>query len=344
MEFTQYKCPVCDERFKNGDDVVVCPECGAPHHRECYEKSGHCAYEDKHSEDFSFEEISNENTDSSNDANSNVTVCPNCGEENPKATFYCNKCGFPLNEQDRKQNTAQNAQNTQSGANGQPFNQGMPPFGFGGAGAPFDPMAGIKSDQPIAENITAGEMSKFVGKNTPYFMIVFNRIKSFNSSRFNFAAFLFSGVYFLYRKMIAIGIIVALLVIGLTVGETFIQLMPEYKSLISSVSAMPNGAQFFYSFAFSSLSSEFTPNEIFFMYLPYILSIIKGIIMLICGLTANRTYYKHCTKKINLIKKHVDSPNINKELVNCGGVNLALAVCFEAAYVIITYLPLFIKF
>ena len=29
MEFTQYTCPVCDKRFENGDDVVVCPECGS---------------------------------------------------------------------------------------------------------------------------------------------------------------------------------------------------------------------------------------------------------------------------------------------------------------------------
>ena len=35
MDFTKYTCPVCGETFQNGDDVVVCPECGAPHHREC---------------------------------------------------------------------------------------------------------------------------------------------------------------------------------------------------------------------------------------------------------------------------------------------------------------------
>ena len=55
MEFTEYKCPVCDKQFKKGDDVVVCPECGAPHHRECYEKEGHCHFADKHGADFSFE-------------------------------------------------------------------------------------------------------------------------------------------------------------------------------------------------------------------------------------------------------------------------------------------------
>ena len=30
MEFTQYNCPVCETEFENGDDVVVCPECGTP--------------------------------------------------------------------------------------------------------------------------------------------------------------------------------------------------------------------------------------------------------------------------------------------------------------------------
>lgn len=344
MEFTQYKCPVCNEQFKTGDDIVVCPECGAPHHRECYENNGHCFYEDKHSEDFSFEETYSKNKGDSESTENGTVICKKCGFENEKTTFYCRKCGFPLNEQDRQQSNNQNTQNPQNGNNGQPFNQGVPPFGFGGAGIPFDPMAGIDSEQPIAENVSAGEMSKFVGKNTPYFMIVFNRIKNFGSSRFNFAAFLFSGVYFLYRKMIAVGIIISLLVIGLTVGETFIQLTSEYQELISNLLNMPNGAQLFYSFAFSSLSQQFTANEIFLMYSPYILSLAKLIIMIICGITANRTYYKHCTKKINLIKSHVDSLNINKELESCGGVNLALAVCFEAAFVIVSYIPLFISF
>ena len=55
MEFTENKCPVCDKQFKKGDDIVVCPECGAPHHRECYEKVVHCHFADKHGADFSFE-------------------------------------------------------------------------------------------------------------------------------------------------------------------------------------------------------------------------------------------------------------------------------------------------
>lgn len=52
MDFYKYKCPVCNKQFKEGDDIVVCPECGTPHHRECYEQEEHCFYQDKHSQNF----------------------------------------------------------------------------------------------------------------------------------------------------------------------------------------------------------------------------------------------------------------------------------------------------
>ncbi len=48
MKFINYKCPVCNNQFTEDDDVVVCPECGTPHHRECYIHNGNCANADKH--------------------------------------------------------------------------------------------------------------------------------------------------------------------------------------------------------------------------------------------------------------------------------------------------------
>ena len=55
MDFEGIKCPVCNIEFKDGDDIVVCPECGTPHHRECYEKENRCFYDSRHGEGFSFE-------------------------------------------------------------------------------------------------------------------------------------------------------------------------------------------------------------------------------------------------------------------------------------------------
>ena len=48
MKYINYKCPVCNNQFTEDDDVVVCPECGTPHHRECYIQNGNCANADKH--------------------------------------------------------------------------------------------------------------------------------------------------------------------------------------------------------------------------------------------------------------------------------------------------------
>lgn len=348
MEFTKYKCPVCNEQFKSGEDIVVCPECGAPHHRECYEKIGHCFYEDKHSDDFSYENLfeDNNNKSEAETNDSDFIVCPICKYENEKTMFYCDRCGYPLNEQDRKNFTGQNVppnQNVPPKNNNAQFNQNMPPFGFGVNGVnPFDPLAGLNSEQEIAENVKVGEMAKFVGKSTQYFLMTFNKIKSTGSSRINFSAFLFSGLYFLYRKMTALGIFITLAIIALTVGETLIQITPQYMELYNSFYEMYTSSTSYYNIM--SLTSAFTIEELLFLYTPLFLVAIKGLIMLFCGLFANKIYYKHCTKKINSIKKKSGSVNINKELENSGGINLALAVCFGIAYTITSYIPLFFNY
>ncbi len=52
--FTHKLCPVCRIPFKDEDDVVVCPECGTPHHRACYKETGNCGLEKFHVEGFAW--------------------------------------------------------------------------------------------------------------------------------------------------------------------------------------------------------------------------------------------------------------------------------------------------
>ncbi|MGN0521602.1 MAG: RING finger protein, partial [Eubacterium sp.] len=54
------KCPVCGKQFGSDDDIVTCPYCGTPHHRECYNSLGHCVNSDKHGTDFEY--LPNKNT------------------------------------------------------------------------------------------------------------------------------------------------------------------------------------------------------------------------------------------------------------------------------------------
>lgn len=56
MDFKNYFCPVCNNKFTEDDDVVVCPECGTPHHRDCYFSNGGCFNSDKHNSDENISE------------------------------------------------------------------------------------------------------------------------------------------------------------------------------------------------------------------------------------------------------------------------------------------------
>ena len=45
-----YGCPCegCGKPLTLQDDIVVCPDCGAPYHRTCYEKMGLCIHAPAH--------------------------------------------------------------------------------------------------------------------------------------------------------------------------------------------------------------------------------------------------------------------------------------------------------
>ena len=48
-------CVRCHAYLFPEDDIVYCPVCGAPHHRECYEQLGHCALEEFHGTDRQYD-------------------------------------------------------------------------------------------------------------------------------------------------------------------------------------------------------------------------------------------------------------------------------------------------
>ena len=55
-------CPVCEKPFQEGDDVVTCPDCGTPHHRECYDKLGRCENQNLHGTGFVYKRTDTQET------------------------------------------------------------------------------------------------------------------------------------------------------------------------------------------------------------------------------------------------------------------------------------------
>ena len=317
MEFKEYKCPVCGNPFEDNEDIVVCPDCGAPHHRECWEAENRCAYSDKHSEEFECNSSDNENK-------SDITLCPRCRTENPNDAFYCSKCGTPLNSGEHQQNSAE-----RNGSYDNPF------------ASAFDPMGGINPEEDLG-GVTAGELAKYVGNNTPYFMRVFNKIKTFGKSRFSFCAFIFNGFYLLYRKMYKLGAIISAAVILLMVAETYIQYSPAYATLVKAIEAAGTGSAGYLS-AYTNIINAYLSLDFGNQVLIFIMmmcSLLRFGIQIIVGIFANRWYFRHCRTEVRRIKETDESPD--RTIEDKGGVNLAVAISIGAVYAAVNIIPMFI--
>lgn len=358
-DFTGSKCPVCGKAFTAHDDIVVCPDCGAPYHRECYVQAGKCAFADKHGE-YTWTPPSTEAEHTDN--NEHTKRCPRCGCPNAEHALFCQHCGMSL---------AENQQNPggfpQNGVfppfGGFPQNGGVPPYGapfdpnrpsgFGQQeGFPdsqipfiFDPMGGVNPTDPI-DDVPSGDIAKLVQNNTQYYLPAFMTLSKFRHNRFNFAAFLFSGAWMLYRKQYKIGTILTTVMGALYLLSTYITLnftSPLYTMLMQqagiSADAYPTGAQWL---RMSELLSQQPTEKILWFALPTLISLVQFIIMLVVGFNGNKWYLKHCVKKVGLIRKETQS---NAEsairLQEEGGVNTALAVCLFICYIIIMNIPNF---
>ncbi len=57
------KCACCGAYLFDEDDVVFCPVCGAPHHRDCYNAKGQCAFESLHGTDRQYDKTNEETSE-----------------------------------------------------------------------------------------------------------------------------------------------------------------------------------------------------------------------------------------------------------------------------------------
>ena len=326
MDYIGKKCPVCDKYFHANEEIVVCPECGTPHHRECYEELGHCVNEGLHAEGYDYNEVNAEE-----EKKDGVVTCPSCGKENQDAAFFCKYCGSPLSKEDAHNNPGGPQQGYPGSQQGFPgANGNVPPFGY------MDPMGGVPGDTDFGDGVTAGETAKYVKQNTPYFMRVFNNIKSFDRSKFNFAAALFSGGYMLYRKMYKAGAFVTALQLAIMLLSTFIRIhyASYFNELYTQYMNMSTTTQLLEYF------SKLASSDMFILYLPMILSTIQIVMMIVIGATFNRMYMKHCKKEIIKIKSNAtESESADAMLQTKGGVNMPLAISLLVTNLIINYLP-----
>lgn len=207
-DITSCICPVCKQPFTEKDDVVVCPLCGAPHHRVCWKHTGHCALKDAHGTPGQWmPPLRRDDEDS--------MVCGNCGTVNRRGDVVCAKCGHTLDEPLPPAPSEQ-----------------QPPIDASVFYADFSPYIGIAPDSMV-EGFPAMEVATFLGPNSGYYLsrFYFMRVQK-NNFTWNWAAAVFPAGWLLYRKMYKAFLVILLL--SLILMAPVFALFWQFMSVLSS--------------------------------------------------------------------------------------------------------------
>lgn len=351
MNYTGLKCSVCGKVFTADDDVVVCPQCGAPYHRACYEKEGKCIYAERHGTPNAWNAPQPA-------AAADEKKCPRCGAPNAANALFCAHCGLPLSENAGPRDTPfpnGNAapRNGMPGQPGSPAGNGQLPPNYGYPGQQpfpflFDPLGGVSPDEPV-ENVPAGDLAKYVQENTQYYIPVFADAAHFGKNRFNFAAFLFQGIWMLFRKLYQIGAAIAAVQGCLLVSYLFLMkysILPLYEKLYAAAGI--NLGSTTYSITSEqrdALVAEISALPALQQWLavaPALYLLLSVALMIVCGALANRIYMKRCLSEVRRIHSETSGPaDFAVRLQRTGGVNTAVAAVFAVCLTIVYFFLLF---
>lgn len=179
-EFTGQKCPICQKPFTAEDDIVVCPECGTPHHRTCWEVRGCCANTDRHAESFEWTPEGTPETQQAQQAEQDQTQAqqPNPATSNTNAANNGQASSF-----DYSQLYGNSYTPPEQSAKEQP-----------------DSAQTMDPDSTI-ENIPVSDWANFIGKSNYLYMLLFKQMEMFHRRAvFSGSAAFFGPFYFAYRK------------------------------------------------------------------------------------------------------------------------------------------------
>ena len=304
-DFRNMSCAACGVVFDEDSDIVVCPVCGAPHHRECWMSEGHCACEEKHIDGYEWQperivigvipDASETKTDDRPEGKQGISqtvFCPNCRRETSVNGGYCERCGYYIGKEQKDS------------------------FSWEGEYEDIEHLFQFEEAEPI-NGVPAGDIRRFVGGMWIYYIPRFIKMARNKSSiSFNFTAFLTSGLWFISRKMYVPGVLLMLL-----------------NTAISG-----------YQIYFSAVMEGLTGSRLGWGSMLYmLLSALEGILMLLSGLFGNKLYMNFCTRKIKKINAqataaHADADQFNRAMEEEGGIAIVPVLSVGICYFAVLYL------
>jgi DNA-directed RNA polymerase subunit RPC12/RpoP len=291
MKYKGEKCVACDKVFTVDDDVVVCPECGSPHHRECYKAANKCANSDFHAEKKKWRPSVHVVPERPSDTE--IKVCPACRFPNFGNDDTCARCGKKLGgDPAGAEDILQKETDTAYGEMQNEMENERPFLGFN----PNEDMGGA----------TLKEVTQFVCTNTIYYIPIFKHMKDFGSKiSFNLSCLIFPYFYFANRKMWGWAVISAIISIFFNT--------PSYILWLGKNIGSDDNTEAFLSMIYDHQSSL----EILDTYF----GIAGWITSIIFCLFGNWLYYRHTIRHIRRMKDQNAGDTVPAEkIISAGGV------------------------
>lgn len=306
MKYTGEKCFSCGKPFEDSDDVVVCPDCGTPYHRECFKNSGECINTKLHEsgESWKKEVVENETPE--------YHTCPRCYSRFDGTENQCPRCGYNIENSESSNESAFDNQNAKNLFD--EFDVNKQNLGFN----PDENFDGAKLK----------EITQFVDTNTLYYIPIFKRMKDFGTKvSFNAISLFFPYFYFANRKMWLWAVVTALL-----------STLFNVPSIIYLISTQETSLPFM-----ESITSFIDSNSNFILNLIDACNFIDWAFRIIFCMFSNWIYFKYAVHSVNKLKNHYGGPVSPQCLKTKGGVkpvNIliigAVTVAFEIAIYFIT--------
>ena len=297
-------CVRCHAYLFDDDDVVYCPVCGAPHHRECYNELGHCALEALHGTDKQYDKLkAAEETVPADEAERGHTgenaegeiTCQMCHESYDFSLNACPKCGAP--------NVAK----------------------AGGSFVNFDFLGGVPADCDIGEGVTAEEAKRLVAANTPRYIPKFAVLNKKNRASWNWMAFLFPCEWMLSRKMYKNGVAAGLLTVIASI---------LYLPLSNAIYNLGYVGNETYTDIISNAAEHISDIGAAVMVFAVLGFVLNLAIRIVSGVFGDYLYKTYTIDTVKLIR--AESDDADYDYRKRGGVNMFL---FLIGFMAVEYLP-----